>query len=984
MRKAAGVAGWSSFAIALGALLPMASAQLTEFTYSGGTGAQAWQSAANWGGSGFPNDPNHVANLSTALGGSLSIDVGSTGNDVTVAGIKIGGTSGAVTTNITSSGAMLRIQNDFVQALANADFSNNGIVDGADFLIWQRNLGATNQENSFGGDADLNTVVEAADLVIWKDNYGLSANGLNSGRGQIITSNVAGSINQISAPVRLVNELVDVLGQSNLTISGAISFQNVNPQTNVLDSSISNTSAGITTTLSGPINLRNQDMNTAGLLGLNTSGAATGTLIVDGVMSDEGAGSGIQIGIPGNGVPLPLNTVIINQANTLSGSVRFSRSNIVLNNGAALGTGTIRQVGPANQFGYNLVAGGGGLNEQGQLVIANNMVIAQFQTFKGEHSVKMTGTITQTNNRGIVNLIAPDKSLEFSGTVNIWEDPFDALDRRLVFDGTGTTVISGTIQDADPSLGTGEPRSIVKTGTGTLRFNTAANGVNHGGAMVVNMGQVHYATNDSLNVGGGLIRSTGGAVGVDTGVANNSALNAKIDPTSTGGLMLAPSDAAATIDFTTTLNNAGKMTVAAPAAGMTFTGTIVPANSTYGLGGGTGKLTLPNAQLSGNNAVEIRNGGTVELLGDNTYTGATRIMTKYASTNQDRAAADNAGNISSLYYKQVAPTLVVDDLANGGVASSIGAASSDAANLYIQGGTLKYVGTGDTTNRLFTIGTGGGTIDSSGTGAVVFSNTGLVGAADAASRYGLLNDLQQNPNVIYDVADTTDIIIGMPVSDPGPPTSAGLTTGCGPGGTNCIVAGTTVTGIDGTQVGLSQNTVLGIYKPATIVYGAVPRTFTLSGTNTADNTIASAIGNSAAGSVVTVEKTGSGKWVLSGANTYTGRTIVREGILSVTNPVLTDSSVVELLTGGVLNLNFAGTDIVGGLIINGTTMQTGIWGAPGSGAAFTTPLLSGTGLLNVGGMALEAIAAVPEPAALGLAALAVLGLLQSRRRRANG
>src|SRR5690606_38151417 len=71
--------------------------------------------------------------------------------------------------------------------------------------------------------------------------------------------------------------------------------------------------------------------------------------------------------------------------------------------------------------------------------------------------------------------------------------------------------------------------------------------------------------------------------------------------------------------------------------------------------------------------------------------------------------------------------LGVDKLADGGVASSIGASSSLASNLVIgNGSTLRYTGAGDTTNRLFTLAAGTSFIESSGTGAIIFTDTGPV------------------------------------------------------------------------------------------------------------------------------------------------------------------------------------------------------------------------------------------------------------------
>ncbi|HMP08689.1 MAG TPA: PEP-CTERM sorting domain-containing protein, partial [Lacipirellulaceae bacterium] len=53
-----------------------------------------------------------------------------------------------------------------VQGLENADFDGNGVVDGADFLVWQRSLGS-----STGADADYDGAVNAADLAIWQAQY---------------------------------------------------------------------------------------------------------------------------------------------------------------------------------------------------------------------------------------------------------------------------------------------------------------------------------------------------------------------------------------------------------------------------------------------------------------------------------------------------------------------------------------------------------------------------------------------------------------------------------------------------------------------------------------------------------------------------------------------------------------------------------------------------------------------------------------------
>ena len=54
-----------------------------------------------------------------------------------------------------------------------ADFDGNGLVNGADFLIWQRNSGGAGTLAT--GDANNDGVVNAADLAIWRDQYGTAA-----------------------------------------------------------------------------------------------------------------------------------------------------------------------------------------------------------------------------------------------------------------------------------------------------------------------------------------------------------------------------------------------------------------------------------------------------------------------------------------------------------------------------------------------------------------------------------------------------------------------------------------------------------------------------------------------------------------------------------------------------------------------------------------------------------------------------------------
>lgn len=100
---------------------------------------------------------------------------------------------------------------------------------------------------------------------------------------------------------------------------------------------------------------------------------------------------------------------------------------------------------------------------------------------------------------------------------------------------------------------------------------------------------------------------------------------------------------------------------------------------------------------------------------------------------------------------------------------------------------------------------------------------------------------------------------------------------------------------------------------------------------------------------VALVKVGSGTLTLPTAHSYTGDTTVNGGTLSLATASLADSAAVNLSSGAVLNLNYAGTDTIGSLRINGLIQAPGTWGSLTSTATNKTALLTGTGLLSVTG-----------------------------------
>lgn len=125
-------------------------------------------------------------------------------------------------------------------------------------------------------------------------------------------------------------------------------------------------------------------------------------------------------------------------------------------------------------------------------------------------------------------------------------------------------------------------------------------------------------------------------------------------------------------------------------------------------------------------------------------------------------------------------------------------------------------------------------------------------------------------------------------------------------------------------------------------------TLTVGGNNTSPAAFAGLI----SGSRLALCKIGSGTLTLSGANTYTGDTVVQNGTLSLSPTVaggyLADTADVKLYTGGILDLNTGSTDTIRSLYIDGVGQVTGEWGSAASGAANQSALFTGTGKLNVG------------------------------------
>lgn len=232
--------------------------------------------------------------------------------------------------------------------------------------------------------------------------------------------------------------------------------------------------------------------------------------------------------------------------------------------------------------------------------------------------------------------------------------------------------------------------------------------------------------------------------------------------------------------------------------------------------------------------------------------------------------------------------LVIPALANGGVVSAMGAATANAANLIFNGGRLRVNGaTASSTDRMFTLRTAGGTIDSGhATAAVNFTNTGAITLEGTGAR-----------TLTFAGVSTGNNVFAPLIGDNGGPTAvtkidAGLWE---------LTAANTYTGATSINGGtlafsnlnnLGAGTVLNLgggnlrWNAGNTVDITTARTVTLTGGNSGFNTngqnITFAGVISGTGNLV---KQGNGVLNLTGSNTFSGGVSVGNsgGTIRITN-----------------------------------------------------------------------------------------------------
>jgi autotransporter-associated beta strand protein len=502
--------------------------------------------------------------------------------------------------------------------------------------------------------------------------------------------------------------------------------------------------------------------------------------------------------------------------------------------------------------------------------ITSSLFLSYAHAADGTWNVDANG-LWSTSSNWLSNTIADGSGSTANFTYDITADRTVSLDA----DRTLTSLVFG-------DSATGTAGSWILDNNGTSTNNLILAGTTPG--ITVNaLGTGENATISAIIQGNaGLVKSGTGTLtltGVNayTGTARISAGTVRV--TGAGKLgadyvsIVLDDVAGATLDFTGISSSRiyGNLS-----GGGTNGGNLVLGGSTTYFGNGASNNTYGGI-ISGTGNIAYGGTGTQTLTGSNTFDGTTWIQKGTLSIS----------SISSI---------------NGG-ASSVGNATTATNGRIWLGdktttGTLLYTGSGHTTDRVFNLNgtTGGATFDASGSGALVITS-----AFTAISLGSKTLTLTGN--------NTADNTIGGAIVN-NTTTGSTATTAASTASTALVrasVAGLTVgNAISGT--GITGGTTI-------IAINTATKTVTLS----AAATVATAATITSAGlvNITSLTKAGTGKWILSGNNTYTGGTTVSTGTLLINGNSTAATGAVSVSAGATLG----GNGTIGGATSLATTAK---------------------------------------------------------------
>ena len=499
---------------------------------------------------------------------------------------------------------------------------------------------------------------------------------------------------------------------------------------------------------------------------------------------------------------------------------------------------------------------------------SGTLTLSGTNTFTGGVTINSgTVSVTTDTNLGTAPTTAATNITINGGQLNLTASMTLGATRGIALGGTAGTSISvtgstnpaiynGVMSDMAGSTGT-----LVKQGPGTLQLGGVST---YSGVTAINAGTVQLtAGNDRLPTGTTVF--LGQASSNTTGILDLNGFNQTV-----AGLNTYTATSAPAAKNTITSTNPATLTIAG--AG---TSSFGDSTTTKNTGIITGAISV------------VKSGSGTQTFGDlNSYTGTTNITGGTLSVTNLAASA-------------------------GGNPSGLGSSSNLASNLVLNGGTLQYSGTtsGQPTDRLFTLGSAGGTLDTSGTGGSVnFNGTGSVAFITANTTQTLT---LANTN---SAANTFGLVLG----DNG--TGATSLTKTGGGSWTLTVANTYsgTTTVSGGTLALSGGGSFASSKSVVVASGA---TLDLSGITSGSNFQSTGVAKIASGQTV------SGGGTINGAVNFASGSTLAPGSGSAVG-TLTFNNALTLSSGATLSVKLnsasAADQVVvsaGSVSLNGSTLN---------------------------------------------------------------
>ncbi|WP_176037873.1 autotransporter-associated beta strand repeat-containing protein [Brucella tritici] len=626
----------------------------------------------------------------------------------------------------------------------------------------------------------------------------------------------------------------------------------------------------------------------------------------------------------------------------ISGSSRtadFSVGSLEGTNGkAVLGANSLTIDGATSTSFGGVISGTGGLvrGGTGTTTLSGTNTYSGGTTFAG-------GVLSVSADAGLGNATG---GLTFNGgTLQVTGTTYKSTSRALTWGAGGGTLdiaTAGNTFTVSQNLGAGG--ALTKSGAGTLVLsgtNAYTGGTNiNGGVLSVGSNANLGAASGALSFNGGTLRLSSAfdnARGVTLGAGGGTIETATGKNTFSGAISGAGG---------LTKTGAGTMilTGADTATGLT---TVAAGTLQIGNGGGSGSIAgnIANSGsivfnrsdalsyggvISGGGTLTKSGAGTLTLTADQTYTGITTISTGILQVGNGATAGWLASN--SITNNGTLSFNRSDSKTYSGNISGTGSVQQNGNGTLILSGTNSY--SGGTTISAGTLQVASDDKLGVASGKVTLDGgtLNLAGAITSGRAYTVTSR-----NGTIDTGTNTDTISGV-VSGAGRLTKAGsgtlvLT------GTNSYSGGTTI------SAGILQ---LGNGGASGSISGDVANNGTLIFNRGVTSTFSGVV--SGAGSL---KQSGTGRTILTGANTYTGDTVIDRGVLQVGDGGASGTISNTVTNNGSLEFNRSGSYTYAGKI-NGTgsLKQTGTGTLILTGdSAYTglTTIESGTLQLGSGG-----------------------------------